>query len=166
MATVATTRSTLSKRRPAPVRCSKESIRQEASRIERLSHLRRVIDVMPGAWAILNRHRQVVFANRTFSGLLDMANDSLFVGLRIGELLGCQASTLRRTGCGTAPGCDKCAVSTTVDRAFDGEENREDCKLRIVNGGQQVIRNYHINARPVETRVGRYVLLSLLEVSS
>ncbi len=166
MAAIAANRSTLSKQRAAPVRCSKESIRQEASRIERLSHLRRVIEVMPGAWTILNRHRQVVFANRAFSALLDMANDNLFVGLRIGELLGCQSSTLRRSGCGTAVGCDKCAVSTSVERAFAGEENKDDCKLRIVNGSQQVIRKYHINARPIETRVGRYVLLSLLEVSS
>ncbi|MGE9294032.1 MAG: hypothetical protein ACQKBW_10500 [Puniceicoccales bacterium] len=147
------------------MRCSKESIRQEASRIERLSHLRRVIEVMPGAWAVLNRHRQVVFANRSFSGLLDMANDSLLVGLRIGELLGCESSTLRRSGCGTAPGCGKCPVNTTVDRAFEGEDAKDDCTLRTVNGSNHETRSYHINARPVETKVGRYVLLSLLEVS-
>ncbi|MBC2594725.1 hypothetical protein H5P28_10680 [Ruficoccus amylovorans] len=148
------------------MRSSKESIRQEASRIERLSHLRRVIEVMPGAWLILNRHRQVVFANRTFSGLLDMASDSLFGGLRIGEILGCQSSTLRRTGCGTAPGCDKCAITTAVDKAFEGEEVKDDCRLRIANGSNHQLCTYQITTRPVETRVGRYVLLSLLEVSS
>lgn len=153
------------KRRAKPVRSSKESIRQEASRIERVSHLHRIIEIMPGSWAVLNRHRQIVFANKAFDALFDMKNDVLLAGQRIGELLGREVVKACQGGCDDTSNCVSCAITSVIDSALEGDEARARCELSIANDGQNRQLSYQFSTRPMDIRIGRYVLFSILESS-
>ncbi|MEM8549512.1 MAG: PAS domain-containing protein [Verrucomicrobiota bacterium] len=148
------------------VRSSRESIRQEASRIDRVSHLRRVIEIMPGAWAALNRNRQIVLANRSFAALFDLSEDSLLTGLRLGEVLGCRLADPRAGGCGNVVGCSSCIADCAIDNALEGENDQVEVTLKVADGKQTVLRSYHLTTHEREISIGKYVLVSLIELKS
>ncbi len=95
-----------------------------------------LLDSFPEPAVILNRQRQIVFANDKLAALLGCSRDSL-LGRRHGEALDCIHATERPGGCGTTRFCRYCgAVNAILSTQRSGAPDVQECRIqRCVKGG-------------------------------
>ena len=67
---------------------------EESDFIQRVEYIDKLINSLPYIGAILNQHREIVFANDTLLELLDLRTVSEILGQRPGEFLHCVNSKL------------------------------------------------------------------------
>ena len=84
---------------------------------------------------ILNKSRQVVFANSALLKLLGKENDCDVCGLRPGELVQCVHASESAGGCGTTMFCRECgAVQAILKSQQQSEQNVRECRILTQNG--------------------------------
>jgi K+-sensing histidine kinase KdpD len=110
-------------------RASIERLRQQQDIVRNASLLRPMMDAMPTNVAVLNRHRQVVAANRALLALLGTDAEAV-VGKRPGEAVGCIHCAEGPDGCGTGKHCFTCGAVAAImeSQAGTGRATRE-CRI-------------------------------------
>jgi len=93
-----------------------------------------ILDAVPDAVVMLNRHRQIIFANRSTLALLNGANDQL-LGLRPGEALRCIHADESAGGCGTTAFCSTCGAVRAILKSQRGEEDVQECRIIVRGSG-------------------------------
>nr|NIQ09803.1 PAS domain-containing protein [Gammaproteobacteria bacterium]NIR95241.1 PAS domain-containing protein [Gammaproteobacteria bacterium] len=78
------------------------------------SLVRHVLDALPGIVIILNRYRQIVFANRIFCELSGSHNADSLCGQLVGDVLACHIAHDTESGCGTGESCETCGALTAM----------------------------------------------------
>lgn len=96
-----------------------------------------ILDAMPDAVILLNRHRQILFGNRVFTWMAEGRGCHDFVGLRPGEFFVCEHLADAEDGCGSAEQCSTCGAAWTLMEAAAGGRQEGECRL-LVRGEQGV----------------------------
>ncbi len=124
-----------------------------------------VLNLMPGIALIVNRSRQVLFANSaTLTGLGLTPEDVL--GARPGEILNCVHSKEMPGGCGTSEACWTCGVVNAILEAFDtGKKTAKECRIATSSPGKGANLDILATAVPISTGKDRFVLVSLDDIS-
>ena len=141
----------------------KEIIRKQAALFAR-SRLLECMDALPLPVVVVNGRRQIVYRNQPFTCLAWKETGTELLGLRPGEALGCAYSHLSEGGCGTTRFCRFCGAAKAILHGLSGEMGVEICRLvRMTEEGDS--RDFQVITRPLDNRLGRFVLFSLLDVS-
>lgn len=98
-------------------------------RLRQQADLAPLLDAMPDAVILLNRHRQIVFGNAAFSSMAEGRGCPDYEGLRPGEFFVCEHLTDAPEGCGSADQCSTCGAAWTLLEAADGERRTGECRL-------------------------------------
>ena len=96
--------------------------------------------------AILNKERQVVYANKAFTEMIGLKNFKESLGKRPGELFNCINAHIMTNGCGTAENCRYCAAALAVMKCQETKQKQEKDALITVFGS----KNEHI---PIHLKV-------------
>jgi hypothetical protein len=99
---------------PLQQRCSPSEIETQRKSILENTFLMDVLNSFPDLVAVLNRHRQIVYANKTFTDLLGPINSLDIFGKRPGEALDCQQAFKSEYGCGTTESCSTCGAAKAI----------------------------------------------------
>lgn len=112
--------------------------------------IQKIFDSMPVLVAILNSHRQIVYANKAFIDFFKSHNIELYIGLRPGEAVHCKHACDNEGGCGTSMACSVCgAVNAILLSRKIGSASME-CRITLESGdpldllvyaNQQVVGN-------------------------
>jgi PAS domain-containing protein len=100
---------------------------------------RHLLDVMPGLVLVLNRYRQIVFANRAFYKMSGRSESECLAGLLVGDVLLCHVALEASGGCGTGESCKTCGALVAMLSGLSGVENVQECTLTQHDG--DVARN-------------------------
>lgn len=113
--------------------------------------------------AILNEHRQVLSVNRLMLESLGLDNDHDLLGLRPGEVLGCDLVAKAPSGCGTGISCASCgaAISIVLCQRTDTSHGRK-CTIRRPDGTESCFR---VLAAPLKIKGRSFVLLFMNDIS-
>jgi len=113
---------------------------------------------------ILNRQRQIIFANRAMSGLLGerMKLDAI-LGYRPGEALDCCHARENASGCGTTEACQVCGAFRAVLQGLQGKPLLEEC--RIARSGEGEGLDLLVLATPLVVDGHNYTMLAIRDVS-
>lgn len=112
-------------------RSTPEELQRQRAQVLQIPNLRLLLDVVPDLVAILNRNRQIVFANRALAAFLRCPGDEVALGLRPGEAVQCGHSDTSPGGCGTDEHCEMCGAANAILTAQKGVVDiRECCILR------------------------------------
>lgn len=115
-----------------------ETVQAQAERFLAASpQMRVVLDAVPDAIVVLNRQRQIVFANRSAQALLERHNGYL-LGLRPGEALNCVHAYETEGGCGTAAFCSTCGAVRAILESQRGQTDVQECRI-IVRGSSDAL---------------------------
>ncbi|NHJ38850.1 MAG: hypothetical protein FK731_02375 [Asgard group archaeon] len=109
-----------------------------------------ILNILPNMIAILNKYRQVLYANDAFIEAIsvDKFEDSL--GHRPGELLACIHAQDHINGCGTAEACRYCgAILTFLKSQETGQKQENDANITIHKEGKYVPLDLHVIASPI-----------------
>jgi hypothetical protein len=111
----------------------KELMRQSAFFAD-VSLTRHLLDAMPGMVLVINRYRQIVFANHAFYKLSGRAVTENLVGERVGDVLSCHVAEGSASGCGTGDTCQTCGALMVMLSGLAGNEDVQECMLSCQNG--------------------------------
>lgn len=165
-------------------RASTDDVRRQHEKFASLPFVRAFLDAVPNMSLVLNRERQIIFANRSFADFLKVANandllgrrgdevihglPSEVLGRRPGEAIGCIRSRLTAGGCGTTPFCQTCGsvhaiLNSQSRRALDVQE------CRIVTGdasGRMTALDLRIWAHPIDVEGDTFTVFSVIDISN
>jgi signal transduction histidine kinase len=95
--------------------------------------MRSVVDSSKAFIAVLNSHRQIIFANRAMTDAFGHDFD-IALGKRPGELVDCSKAAAAPGGCGTSESCSTCGAAIAIRSAQRGQVREEECRIIRTNG--------------------------------
>jgi hypothetical protein len=135
----------------------------QADALSKAPLLIRTLDAMPTLCMILNKERQIVFANRAFLRVLGADDLSSVRGLRPGEALGCLHAFERHEGCGTTEFCRTCGAVRGILTSQQGTEDVQEC--RIIRKGDADVLDLRVWATPVTVGRETYTMFTAADIS-
>ncbi|MDF7808977.1 ATP-binding protein [Pontiellaceae bacterium B12219] len=151
-------------------RTSREEVQRQYILLSELPFVREFLDAMPNMTVVLNRERQIIFANaqfRKFAGVEDSeaSADDVFLGKRPGEAVDCVRANLTDGGCGTTAFCRTCgAVHSIVNSQKTHAEDVQEC--RIVRGATEDQLDLRVWSRPIEVEGENFTVFSVVDISN
>lgn len=114
------------------------------------------MDYIPDPVLVVNAERQVVYANKGARNLGMDAGHADAVGLRPGELIGCQHGAEAENGCGTTLFCSCCGAVKAILESQAGRSAVEECRITIGNDAGQKALELRIWATPIDIEGERF----------
>ncbi len=151
----------------SPERSNDIEIVKQTKLIQKSNLLSEIIHVATDIALILNKDRQIVFANESLFNFLGIDTELNIIGLRPGELFGCIHATDNENGCGTSEACRYCGAVNTVlkSRKVKYKVNSE---VRLTVGEKQNLRSFDLNISAISVNFEGeiFTLLSITDISN
>jgi len=113
-----------------PERTPQEILLHQINTLKNHTELTNVLDAIPEYVMILNKEREIVFANKSLMEYLNAGDDFLSKGFRPGEAINCQHAFENEAGCGTTEFCKTCgAVISILNTQYDRLEDFQECRI-------------------------------------
>lgn len=112
---------------------------------------------------ILNKQRQIVYANKIFMDLIALPNDESYIGKRPGELLSCAHSELTAGGCGTTKFCSTCGAVNSILESQTGVESVKETRFLTKN---QDALDLLVKATPYTTGGQEFTFFVISDISN
>jgi len=149
---------------PPAGRESDATIARQVKLIAEAPLVQSVIDALPNAVIIVNRHRQLIAANQALRSML-RSDTAEFAGKRPGELIGCQHVEKGPDGCGTSVYCTTCgAVGAVLDSMLTGEQSQRELRLRLGPPTCEA-RDLKVTANPIQVMGEQFTICVFEDIS-
>jgi len=143
-------------------RLSGEDVTQQTCCLKELPFLNRVSDAVPNVMVVLNKHRQIVYANKALLSLVGAEDEDAIYGLRPGEVLDCVHASETDGGCGTTEFCSTCGAVNAILTAFKGSEDIQEC--RIVRKDGEAI-DLRVWTKPIRELDEEFIFFYVVDIS-
>jgi K+-sensing histidine kinase KdpD len=118
-----------------PERTQFDVLFDQINKIKNHSELTDVLNAIPEFVMILNKEREVVFANRSLLTYLKTDENVLTNGLRPGEAINCQHAFENEAVCGTSEFCKTCGAVLSIINTQNGmKEDMQECRITQTDG--------------------------------
>ena len=121
------------------------------------------LQAMPTPCMILNKERQIVFANSAFLRVSGADDLSAAHGLRLGEALDCLHASERHEGCGTTEFCRACGAVCSILTSQQGTKDVQEC--RIIRRGNADALDLRVWATPITVDSEMYTMFMATDIS-
>jgi len=145
-------------------RSSVEELKRQQDSFAALSVPCAVLDAMPHMVVVLNKHRQIVHANKAVADAFGEREVDRFIGLRPGEALGCVHSGDTTGGCGTTKFCSVCGAVKAILSALGGAVSVEECRITGKTPGTAY--DFRVWATPFVHEGENFVIYAILDISN
>ncbi|HBT82570.1 MAG: hypothetical protein A2091_12390 [Desulfuromonadales bacterium GWD2_61_12] len=123
-----------------------------------------LLDAVPGPLLVINRHRQIVYANTAAAALApDALPESLF-GVRPGEALACRQALCQEEGCGHAEACRLCGLGQAATDGLAGAEVINECRVSRAEGEHPESLDLRVHVRPIDVAGERFAVVALSDI--
>lgn len=122
-----------------------------------------VLNSIPVPVLVLNKSRQMVFGNKAVLEMLDAPEQESILGKRFGELVGCPASAVGPTGCGSSPHCHSCGALKSIYNCIETGIGTEEVSMQTANS---VMLHLKVNSELVNFGTEEFILLTLQDIST
>lgn len=136
-----------------------EEIRRQGADVAQDERLLAILDAMPIVVLVLNRRRQILYANAAAREGLGRRLD-LLLGARPGEAFSCPHAR-EGAGCGTNEKCTVCGAARALACALGGRPGRDECRI-LTESGRAL--DYRVWTTPLRLRERELVLFAALDV--
>jgi signal transduction histidine kinase len=141
----------------------------EASRTLLTSHefFKEFFGAVPGIIAILNKNRQVVYANDEFIASMGSKSLEALLGKRPGEAISCIHSAEELSGCGTAEACSVCgAVNAILESQITQQKATREARITSSVNGQDKIWDLKVTSSPITFLDEHFYIFSVEDISN
>ena len=146
-------------------RSSQRAIMQKHKRINNKEQVRQIVKTMPNLGVILDKNRQIVYANEAITSLLGLGAMDKTLGLRPGELVSCIYSDMTEAGCGTSRSCRNCGAVNTILKCIKSQKHEiGECRIHSFMDGQLIPFDFKISCAPLEVNNEFFVVTNLANV--
>ena len=123
-----------------------------------------VLNAMPEGVVILNKERQIVFANTAFQAVVE--DNVALVGARLGEALTCEHNNAMPAGCGTSKFCQMCGAAKAIQSALDRRRDTQECRIARSDESTGNALDLRVVATPFFYSGEAYALFAIDDISS
>ncbi len=117
---------------------------------------------LPNIIIILNRNRQIVYMNKTFSRILKRDEETGSPGMRPGECILCIHAVNAEYGCGSTDFCKVCGFANAITRSEKGDVSAGECNITLDKGETMSLSVY---TRPFRHNGQDYIFAYLQDIS-
>ena len=147
-------------------RTSIEEILNEHDLIASHKLFTEIFGAMAGISAVVNKNRQIVYANDAYLEFLGVKSLERVLGRRTGEVVSCIHSGEEMSGCGTSQACNYCgAVNAIIESQETDHKSVRETSISSVIKGQQKSWDLRITSTPVKFSNQDFYVLSLQDIS-
>lgn len=148
-------------------RTSSGDIRKTHALISELPYIREIFDSVPHVMALLNRNRQIVYANVALKKMMGTDTLEALLGLRPGEAIGCIHAGEEAGGCGTSKHCRFCgAVKTILKSQQTGKPEQSEVHLSLNLRNLNIALELDMTATPFVYKEEVFTIIALHDISS
>ena len=137
----------------SPERCSESEIERHKKLFENLPQFTGFAGYVPDPILVLNRCRQIVYANIAALKIVRTTGLQQPYGLRPGEALRCEHASSSKCGCGTTSFCRYCGAVQAILSSLEGIEAIEECRLSQEGMGEAFLFAVYTYPFKVDTEV-------------
>lgn len=130
-------------------------------------YIKTLIDALPEVVAIVDKNRQIVFANEALLVFLGVEeNDTSILGLRPGEAIHCVNAGLMEAGCGTSEKCRYCGLVQAVVQSVNTEKKvSKEWRVITNKDGISDSLDFRVTATPLVFKAENYTILTIDDIS-
>ncbi|OGV52128.1 MAG: hypothetical protein A2017_19695 [Lentisphaerae bacterium GWF2_44_16] len=145
---------------------SPEEIEKLRIRFQERNPFWNAFDVIPDIILVLNRTRQIIYANKAFLKFLDISSADKIYGKRPGEVLLCANSSEDGTECGAAESCSLCGGMEAIMNGLSGINDVRE--YRIYRKGNLGALDFRVWTYPmkIEGDNENYVIAAIADISN
>ncbi len=111
---------------------------------------------------ILNKERQIVFANQLFLNWLKASDLKEILGKRPGESVNCIYSNISTGGCGTTEFCRTCGAINSILEAQLGIQSTKECRILTTENDALDLK---ITSSPYEYEGNNFTTFAIIDIS-
>ena len=147
-----------------PVQLSKErlSLVSDYEQVISNSLAVSILNAMPIASMLLNQKNQFIFGNTALLELLQINSIEPLIGLKPGELLGCNNVKYGFEGCGTSNGCRVCGAFKSLTECLYQGTGSSECTINTGVGTQ----NLSVKVETISIDEKDFLLFSFIDISN
>ena len=143
-----------------------DKLRDKLKFLKKAEYIDILLNSLPFIGAILNKYRQVVFANEKLLEIIDLEKRHDIIGQRPGELLYCINAGKEIGGCGTSKNCSVCGVVNCILQSQrTSEKVNSECRITAKNNSQLIAYEFKVTTTPFQWNNEELYLLSLIDIS-
>jgi K+-sensing histidine kinase KdpD len=151
----------------SPVRSSDEEILNEHELISSQTLFTELFGSITGISAVINKNRQIVFANNDFLEMLGLKTLEPILGKRFGEVVSCIHSEKESSGCGTSEACKYCgAVNAIIESQLTRQKVVKETSISSVINGQTMSWDLNISSTPITLAFQVFYVLSIQDIGN
>jgi K+-sensing histidine kinase KdpD len=125
-----------------------------------------IFGTIHGVCAVINRERQIIYANDDFLSLLGINSIESILGKRPGEVVSCIHSAEQPGGCGTSYSCAYCgAVNAILESQSTGSKAIKETRITSVLEGKTRSLDLRVSSSPITVAGEVFYVLMLLDIS-
>jgi len=125
-----------------------------------------IFGAISGISAVINRNRQIVYANGPFLEFLGIKSLEPVLGRRAGEVISCVRSEDGLSGCGTSVACRYCgAVKAILESQETNNKSVKETSISSVVDGLHKSWDLKVTSTPITFAGQTYYVLSLQDIS-
>lgn len=134
----------------SPDRASLEKLKLEILQAKGLPMVQEFTEIIPDAFAILNRHRQIIYCNDALLKFMGLEGPDAVYGKRLGEALNCIHSAKTEGGCGTTAACLYCGAVNAMVNSLDHPNSLNEEECRLTTGNDQTSFDFRVRTKTLE----------------
>lgn len=110
---------------------------------------------------ILNKYRQVIYANKSYKDFCKTINHDPILGKRPGETLNCRNAFKSINGCGTSKSCKSCGSVNAILESQKGKRSSKECQILTTDNDAIDLK---VTATPLELDGEKLTIFSILDI--
>jgi PAS domain-containing protein len=127
---------------------------------EMLSKLSEAVATM---MVILNRDRQIVYANKLFLDFLNLTDNREIIGKRPGEAVGCLHTLFQGAVCGTSKFCRTCGSLGAILESHMGEQTVNESRITTCDNEAM---DFRVTATPYSENGDQFTIFAIHDISN
>jgi signal transduction histidine kinase len=142
-------------------------VKSENELISSLEKFEEIFGAISGIGAVLNKNRQVVYANEDFIRSFGVQNMESLLGKRPGEAISCIHSRDFPAGCGTSEACSVCgAVNAILESQSSGVRSARETRITSFINGQNISWDLKVTSSPIKISDEYFYILMIEDISN
>jgi PAS domain-containing protein len=142
---------------------SRTTVKNQVNLLKNTPLLSQLFNSINEVVIILNKERQVVYANNNLLSMLKLKSPDPIFGKRPGELLNCIHAT-EGLGCGTTEFCRVCGAVKAIIKSQLGERWTEECRIITKKTGGDY--NLLVKATPLLLKRYKFTIFTIKDISN
>lgn len=144
-------------------KASYELVRLQARAVLGCANLEKLFDSITDMVVVVNRERQIVYANQRFLETVGLNSEELVYGLRTGEAFRCAHASESEGGCGTTEFCRTCGAVKAILSAQKGYEDLQECRILQKESGDAL--ELLVRTTPLSIENDEFTIAAIRDIS-